>query len=102
MTEAQPLCAICGRTGADISTKLVEYTDEAIALYEVPRYTVASRCDDRDACRARVELENGDPWPLNDRTPAPRRTDAPSIEVAPSVPDQSPAAELEEAGAWLG
>ena len=77
-------------------------------------WSYVPRCEDRSACRERVELVNREAWPVNDRTPvphpAPQRVplEAISLEDGPGEPFHHPepdppaAPEPEEAGSWLG
>jgi hypothetical protein len=52
-------CALCGSTGRDIHMQLVKWVDALPGM----QYEHVARCDDRPACRARVESE-GKPWPI--------------------------------------
>jgi hypothetical protein len=50
-------CSLCGHTGHDVRSKVVEAPDDAtvmVAGLEVPeRYRMEPRCLDRDACLER-------------------------------------------------
>jgi hypothetical protein len=59
-------CALCGAESDRVRSALVEYTDAIRAGLGRP-YDVVPRCDDRPACRRRVEAI-GEVWPLNDGT----------------------------------
>jgi hypothetical protein len=54
-------CAICGWKGRDLRRGLVEWVDALPGM----RYAHVDRCDDRQACRARVQAA-GKPWPIHD------------------------------------
>ena len=54
-------CALCGWKGREITVLLVEWADALPGM----RFAHLARCDDRRACRARVE-DKGETWPLVD------------------------------------
>lgn len=54
-------CLICGHTSKDVAVGLAEWV-EPIGRQ---RYSSIPRCQNRRACRARVE-EIGDEWPVWD------------------------------------
>lgn len=60
-------CLLCGHTDAEVRMGLVRWADPA----ENGRvFDAIPRCTDRIACRARVEDENHEPWPLVDASRA--------------------------------
>lgn len=87
-------CSLCGSETEPTAMSLVEWLEPI----DGEIWSHVPRCVDRPACRARVELPKpaglGEPWPVNDRTPAPVREHQPArVEVAPDV-------DAEEATAW--
>lgn len=54
-------CVLCGATGSDVRMRLVHWRDAPPGM----SYSHVPRCEDRQACRARVE-DQGEPWPLVD------------------------------------
>lgn len=83
MTPRSPLfaepCCICGSETGPTKRELVEWREpvrnDLTGKLEV--WSHVPRCIDRAACRARVELPKpaglGEPWPIDDDTPAPAR-----------------------------
>jgi hypothetical protein len=69
MSQAvEPLaCVLCGSETGPTRMQLVEWTEPI----EGEIWSTVPRCTDRLACRSRVELENDEQWPVNDRTPGP-------------------------------
>lgn len=61
-------CGLCGTTDHHVSPGLVEWADPI----EGQRFSSLDRCQDREACRGRVE-KAGQPWELADPTPPPTR-----------------------------
>ena len=95
MTPHQPelfaeACVLCGSETGPTRRELVEWSEpvrsDATGKLEV--WSHVPRCLDRIACRARVELTNGEPWPVDDRTPAPQRPAA--VAVAEPAQEESP------------
>jgi hypothetical protein len=85
-TEA---CVLCGSESTPTRRELVEWREpvrsDATGKLEV--WSHVPRCLDRVACRSRVELELGEPWPIDDATPAPVRP-VPAPDPAPE--EESP------------
>jgi hypothetical protein len=54
-------CSLCGRKGQGIHVQLVEWASYLPGM----RFAHVDRCDDRAACRARVEAA-GETWPLKE------------------------------------
>lgn len=86
-------CGLCGVTGAEVHRRLVEWLEPV----DGRTWSNIPRCDDRAACRARIELEQGGQWEVNDRTPAPVRP----TPAEPVSPIDAPAPDVEEEIAWL-
>jgi hypothetical protein len=81
-------CVLCGNdVGTEVRMQLVEWR-EPIGK-EI--WSHIPRCSDAIACRARVENVLGEPWPIDDDTPA---TPKPAAAV-------EPAADVEELIPWL-
>jgi hypothetical protein len=76
-------CVLCGSETTDRAMRLVEWTEPVGG----EAYAHIPTCADRAACRYRVEIVLGEPWPVDDRTPAP---------VKPT-PDPEPPAPVIEA-----
>lgn len=86
-------CSLCG-SETETVTALVEWLEPI----DGQLWSSIPRCIERAACRARVELPKpaglGEPWPVDDRTPAPvRERQRAPVEAPPDV-------DTEEAGAW--
>lgn len=94
MTRPDTACVLCGSETAPRVMAIVEWLEPIgrEAWSHVPR------CVDRAACRERVELVVGEPWPVNDRTPAPDRP-MPSAEPPPAVVEAT--TPIEEVISWL-
>jgi hypothetical protein len=58
-------CELCGQKGRDIDYQLVEWIEGLPGM----KYQHVARCDDRTACRARVE-DRGETWNVNEGTAA--------------------------------
>lgn len=86
-------CLLCGITSADVHVRLVEWLEPVAGK----RWSNVPRCDDRVACRARVEAH--EPWPVADRTPAPEKPAAPAEE--PVAAPKAPAPVVEKELPWL-
>jgi hypothetical protein len=81
-------CVLCGSDTEPRVMALIEWT-EPIGR---DLWAHVPRCVDRAACRYRVELVLGEPWPVNDGTPAP---------VKPVTAPEPPAPVVEEEISWL-
>jgi hypothetical protein len=57
-------CLLCGRIDGDVRVGLVAWAEPIGDRV----FDAIPRCSDRVACRARVEDENHEPWPLVDAT----------------------------------
>lgn len=90
MSHAIEACVLCGSETAERVMAIVEWT-EPIGREQ---WSHVPRCVDRVACRERVELVLGEPWPVDDDTPAPVKP-KPVPTVEPPQPD------VEEEIAWL-
>lgn len=56
------VCALCHAKGERMHIRLVEWLDAPPGM----TYEQVARCDDRAACRARVEAA-GETWPVAER-----------------------------------
>ncbi len=80
-------CAICGSETEPTRLELLEWREPV----DGKRYDHVPRCLDRVACRARTELS--EPWPVEDRTPAPPRAaelSDPGADHAETIPEEAP------------
>lgn len=102
MTVEQPGLAACGLCGdmTSVRSRPTRWTPEAAKEQgKKGVYDVVDRCNDAQACRARVEGVMGETWPLDDRTVPTRPADTPPDPMpAPVAP--SPVASEEDIE-WL-
>jgi hypothetical protein len=54
-------CALCGAKGFPVKVGLVEWADALPGM----KYEHLARCEQRDACRSRVEAK-GEQWPVRE------------------------------------
>lgn len=55
-------CALCGREGSGIRSRLVRWRDDWREALGRGSYSFVDRCDDREACRRR----GGEDWPADE------------------------------------
>lgn len=91
MSRAIDACVLCGSEAADRVMAIVEWL-EPIGKEQ---WSHVPRCVDRPACRDRVERVLGEPWPVDDGTPAPEPLPEPS-----STPAVVQAATPQEDPSW--